>query len=86
MILQGWLQSRIEPAWAIFAVAVLFAFVHGWPDSLPLIPLSLILGYVYYRRHSYLAVVMLHLLFNATNLALAVLTQQAESPHSVAAL
>ncbi len=86
VVLQGWLQSKIEPVWAISAVAVLFAFVHGWPDSLPLIPLSLILGYVYYRRHSYLAVVVLHMLFNATNLALAMLTQHAETLKSAAGL
>jgi uncharacterized protein len=76
VILQGWLQTHLTPRSAILFVAILFALVHfesGRPDHLPLLPLALILGYVYYRRHSYLTVVFLHALFNATNLAFAVL-------------
>jgi membrane protease YdiL (CAAX protease family) len=41
---------------------------------LPLLPLALVLGYVYDRRHSYLAVVVLHALFNLTMLAAQLLT------------
>lgn len=70
VILQGALQSRFSPAVAIGTSSVIFAGVHGVPDSLPLLPLALILGYVYYRRHSYAAVVLLHALFNAFNLLL----------------
>lgn len=70
VILQGWLETRLAPGAAIVAVALLFAGVHEY-DALPLIPLALILGYVYHRRHSYLAVVALHATFNLTNLALA---------------
>jgi membrane protease YdiL (CAAX protease family) len=74
VILQGWLETRLSPRAAILFVATLFAFVHFGkerPDHIPLFPLALILGYVYWRRHSYLAVVVLHAAFNATNLALA---------------
>jgi membrane protease YdiL (CAAX protease family) len=76
VILQGWLQARLTPRAAILFVAAIFAFVHveeGRPDFLPLFPLALILGYVYYRRHSYVAVVILHALFNAMTLAFTLL-------------
>lgn len=79
VVLQGWLETRLTPRAAILFVGILFAMVHfnpdepGRPDHLPLFPLALILGYVYYRRHSYLTVVILHAVFNATNLALALL-------------
>ncbi len=39
-----------------------------------LIPLSLILGYLYYRRRSYLANVLMHSLFNGVNLWMAIST------------
>ena len=71
VILQGWLQTRLSAGQAITVVAVLFSAVHKWPDALPLFPLALILGYVYYRRHSLLAVYVLHALFNLSNLILA---------------
>lgn len=79
VILQGWLENKLAPRTAILFVAILFAMVHfdpdepGRPDHLPLFPLALVLGFVYYRRHSYLTVVILHAIFNATNLALALL-------------
>lgn len=79
VVLQGWLENKLTPRAAILFVAILFALVHfdpdepGRPDHLPLFPLALILGFVYYRRHSYVTVVLLHAIFNATNLAMAVL-------------
>lgn len=76
VIVQGWLESRIGAAPAIVAVALLFSSVHGF-DALPLVPLALILGYVYHRRHSYPAVVVLHAAFNLTNLALSLARQPA---------
>ena len=36
-------------------------------------PLALVLGYVFHRRHSFLAVVVLHAIFNAMNLIIALL-------------
>lgn len=76
VVLQGWLQTRMSPRRAILLVAIFFSAVHGWPDALPLFPLALILGYVYYRRYSYLTVVVLHALFNAANLTLALATAE----------
>jgi membrane protease YdiL (CAAX protease family) len=79
VILQGWLESRMSPRAALVFVALIFSIVHsqdGRPDALPLLPLALVLGYVYQRRHSYPAVVVLHGLFNAVNLALAVAHQE----------
>lgn len=76
VILQGWLSMRLPATGALVVSSVAFAGVHvekGRPDYLPLFPLALILGYVYQRRHSYLAVVVIHALFNAMNLALALL-------------
>lgn len=77
VVLQGWAETRLTAGRAVLLVATVFALVHfdrGRPDYLPLFPLALILGYVYYRLHSYLAVVVLHGLFNATNLVLALLS------------
>jgi len=73
VILQGWLQDKLPPVTAIVVVAVAFVAVHGqaWPDPLPLIPLALMLGYIYYCRGSYLANVVAHALFNAVNLLMA---------------
>ena len=74
VILQGWLSTIIPTSIAIPLVAVLFASAHGWRDGLALMPLALILGYVFHRQHSYLAVVVIHALFNATMLALQLLS------------
>ena len=76
VILQGWLTTFLKPIAAISIVAVVFAAVHGLTDGLALLPLAGLLGYVYYRRHSYVAVLVIHGLFNATMLALALLSKQ----------
>ena len=75
VVLQGWLQTRLPPRTAVVLVAVLFCAVHGWPDALALVPLALILGYIYYQTYSYPAVVLVHMLFNATNLLFALSSQ-----------
>jgi len=72
VILQGALQSQVRPGLAIVFSSIVFSCVHAWPDPLPLFPLALILGYVFYKTNSYLAVVTLHALFNATNLILTI--------------
>ncbi|NQV29060.1 MAG: CPBP family intramembrane metalloprotease [Rhodopirellula sp.] len=74
VVLQTWLQRIAPPREALFAVAVIFAAVHRLPDAIPLLPLALILGYVYQQRRCFLSVVLLHMLFNAANLILALLT------------
>jgi membrane protease YdiL (CAAX protease family) len=76
VLLQGWLQSFLRPSVAIGIVALGFSAVHGWPNMLPLIPLALVLGVLFYFTRSYLAVVVTHGLFNVTNVILAVLTAQ----------
>ena len=72
VVLQGWLEKRLHPALAIAGSSVSFAAMHStsWPDPLPLLPLAGVLGYVYYRRHSLLAPVVLHASFNAVNLVI----------------
>lgn len=75
VILQGWLRTKL-PAYAAIAISsLLFCAVHGFPDSLALFPLALILGYVFEKRRSYLAVVVLHALFNAQTLLALMLSE-----------
>ncbi len=70
VILQGWLQTRM-PAWiAIGISSSLFSVVHGIPDSLALLPMSFVIGYLFYQRHSYWAAVLMHACFNGYNLLL----------------
>jgi membrane protease YdiL (CAAX protease family) len=76
VILQGWLTTLFPPAVSISLVAISFALVHGWRDGLALLPLAFILGYVFHRRHSYVAVVMIHALFNATMLIVQLMNPQ----------
>jgi membrane protease YdiL (CAAX protease family) len=73
VILQGWLSTVLRPAISIAFVVVAFAAIHGFPDALTLIPLATVLGWVFHRRHSYIAVVVIHFLFNATMLVLQLL-------------
>lgn len=75
VLLQGWVQSRIAPWQAIVFSTYVFVVQHAEYDWLPLIPLALILGYVYNRRRSYVAVVVLHALFNGVMLALAMVAK-----------
>ena len=84
--IQGSLVRWMSPNRAMLVVALLFSSVHGWPDMLALFPLALILGYVYHQRHSFLAVVVLHALFNAMNLFNALLLQSDETVPSVTGL
>jgi len=74
VILQGSLTTVMPARLAIPIVAVAFSAVHGPVDGLALLPLALVLGCVFQRRHSYVAVVVIHGLFNATMLALAMLS------------
>lgn len=79
VILQSSLIRWCGPEIGITVTAILFAAVHGFPDSLGLLPLAFILGYVYHQRRSFISVVLLHALFNAFNIALLVLQKLAES-------
>jgi hypothetical protein len=70
VLLQGWLERWTTPATAIALSAVLFCAAHRFPDSLALLPLALVLGYIQHRRQSYLTIVAIHAAFNAFNLVL----------------
>lgn len=76
VMLQDGLARRIGAAPAIGIVAVLFCLVHGFPDSLALFPLALILGYVYHQRQSAVAVIVTHALFNLANLVVLLLSPE----------
>jgi membrane protease YdiL (CAAX protease family) len=70
VVLQGWLSTLIPSSAAIVITALLFSVVHGWKNGAALLPLALILGYVFHRRHSFLSVAVIHSLYNATMLIL----------------
>jgi CAAX protease family protein len=74
VVFQGVLESLVPPAVAILIPAVAFSIMHGRYDAIPLFPLALALGIVYHLRRSYVAVVTIHALFNATFLVLALLS------------
>jgi membrane protease YdiL (CAAX protease family) len=82
VLVQGWLEGKLPPPAAIGCSSVLFCTVHPFPDSLGLIPLALVLGWVQSRRRSYLAVVLIHALFNAVNLLLTALDHAGPPPSS----
>jgi membrane protease YdiL (CAAX protease family) len=78
-------QGTLEDRWGlgfltpISISSLLFCSVHfapGRPDGLALFPLAMLLGYLYWRRHSYVAVVAAHAAFNGINLALSLLGQE----------
>lgn len=68
VLLQGFLQDRMNPAIAIVITSLAFGFIHGWPNMIPIFTFSLVLGYFFYRTNSYITVVVLHALFNLYNL------------------
>ena len=71
VVILGGIAQFGRPGIALAISSILFAFAHGFPDSIALIPLALALGYAYLRRRSYLTVMMVHFLFNAFNMVLA---------------
>lgn len=73
VIFQGWLRQAVGRWTAILTTAIAFAVIHGWRDSLPLLPLAVVLGWLYDRHRSYLAVVVTHGLFNGLMLTLQLL-------------
>jgi membrane protease YdiL (CAAX protease family) len=70
VILQSWLTTRLGRVSGWLIAAVLFASVHGFPDSLAILPLALILGAAWHLTRSYWTIVAAHALFNAIMLAL----------------
>ncbi|HUG91930.1 MAG TPA: CPBP family intramembrane glutamic endopeptidase [Planctomycetaceae bacterium] len=80
VILQGTCERFVRPPLAVVGVALVFSAVHNVTDILPLVPLALILGYVYHRTRSYLAVVTAHALFNLAMLLLSLTVPEARGP------
>jgi uncharacterized protein len=76
-MLQEGLARRLGASPAIGMTAILFCMVHGFPDALALLPLAIILGYVYDRRQSVLSVVVVHALFNLTNIVILLMNPEA---------
>ncbi|MCH2202612.1 MAG: CPBP family intramembrane metalloprotease [Fuerstiella sp.] len=78
IILGGFLNHRspiqMSAPFAIGVTSLLFAFAHGFPDSIALLPLAAAIGWTYYQRRSYRTVVLVHVLFNGFNIAIAGLT------------
>ena len=70
VILLGWLKTKTTSTHAIGISSIAFAMVHGPLDGAALLPLALLLGSLYDRRHSYLSVVIAHAFFNLWNIAL----------------
>jgi len=75
VVLQTALEKIASPREAIIIVALIFSAMHQLPDAIPLFPLALILGYTYHQRRSFLSIVLIHMLFNATNLLFLLLTR-----------
>ena len=76
VVLQTWLQHLLTPNQALVLTAAIFAAVHRLPDAIPLFPLALILGYLYQRKRSFLAIVTLHAVFNGVNIILDLLSTE----------
>ena len=79
---QGLIAAGHPPRIVIPGVALYFCLNHGNPNdpssylqTLPLLPLALILGWVYHLRNSFLACVLIHMLFNAFNIMISLLSQ-----------
>lgn len=80
---RGFIQNTLmrtgRPWLAIILSSVIFAAVHlgnadGLTSFLPLLALALALGYAFYRTRSLLTCWLMHMLFNAFNLALVIFT------------
>ncbi len=71
VVVLGGIAQLGQPMLALIASSTLFAFAHGFPDSIALIPLALAIGYTYLRRRSYVTVMLVHFLFNGFNMILA---------------
>lgn len=75
----GMIQRRL--LWpGILVSSVMFSMSHGYPDSVALLPLAVVLGYVYARRRSYRTVILVHFLFNAFNMGIALVQMIGPSP------
>ncbi len=78
-LFRGLLQSTLTAYWerpwlSILTVSILFSLMHPYPTHLPaLLILSLALGYAYEKSGSLQRPIWMHILFNGTNITLALL-------------
>lgn len=77
VILQRAISQRFGSTAAILTTAVIFSLVHGWPNMIGLLPLALILGYLFEQTNNYLAVVATHASFNLCMLILTAMSMGA---------
>jgi membrane protease YdiL (CAAX protease family) len=70
VILQSWLTTRIGAGAGLLAASVVFAGVHGFPDSLSLFPLAIVLGAAWQLTRRYWVIVTAHAAFNGVMLVL----------------
>ncbi len=69
VIMQRSLLRIFSPSLSILLTAAAFCSIHpSWQDAVGLLPLAIVLGVTYHRTGSYLAVVLIHMLFNAVNI------------------
>lgn len=71
VILLGWLKSRFDSRLAIGVSAIAFAGVHGPKDGIALLPLAVMLGWLYDRQMRFVPVFTAHAFFNLWNIVLA---------------
>ncbi len=71
LLFRGNAMSTWTSALAVGFSSVLFSLAHGFPDSLALLPLAVIIGWTYHQRRSYRTVVLIHFLFNGFNIVIA---------------
>ncbi|HID21128.1 MAG TPA: CPBP family intramembrane metalloprotease, partial [Planctomycetaceae bacterium] len=65
VVMQSWLRQQVGPPRALLLTALVFVGMHGPRDAVALIPLALVLGYVFERTGSFWAVAVTHSLFNS---------------------
>ncbi len=70
VILQSWMAARLGATAGLLLASAVFAAVHGFPDSLAIFPLALVLGFVWYCTRRYWTIVVAHALFNTVMLVL----------------
>ncbi|NOX53557.1 MAG: CPBP family intramembrane metalloprotease, partial [Planctomycetes bacterium] len=74
VVMQSWLRRHVGPTRAILLTALVFVSMHGPRDAVALIPLALVLGYVFERTGSFWAVAVTHSLFNTYNIVVMLLS------------
>ncbi|MBD3673753.1 MAG: CPBP family intramembrane metalloprotease [Planctomycetaceae bacterium] len=74
LLQEGMVSLGYRWQYVIPGVAVFFSLMHLFPDMIPLFPLAMLFGLVMHFRNSFLAVVLMHMLFNAFNILLTLIS------------